>query len=859
MLMMLTCPVCAQVVSEYDASLDYEKANTQPISGDHFGMCKFTRDQQGQQRFDAVWRALKVLAERGMAVSGMPSSPEDNGQQARRPTETETFKITARQTAILESLCADNFHQYSADKHPTKGTGRWVENRNQFRSWRRGEKTKLWVYGNAATGKSYLAKHIINMLSAEENLEVVECFLDGRLKERNNLEAILRSTMHQAAKLNTEVWATAISQFKIAQSPKGSAVWTRTILRELWPTLMAQAVVSGSRIAIIIDGFDEISEHDQYDFLDCLQACDQELERLNQHHVLQGNTEKSAALLCRDLRVLILSRWCLSVDQSNLEFVQYKITEDDTLMDIRLTVETELARFARTATYSPGFQKEICDAVTRGARGIYLWATVMIADIRTEMPREPQLQQQLQQLPRSLAELYDLILGRIRNRPGRAAERTKTILLWVVFGLEPLTLLELNAGLALAKLWAETQGRQIDDDSVTLRMVDPGVFKAWLVMLCGQLLRMSSRNHVQPVHRTLVQYLNTRPDIFTKQHKHWKVPNHAWFYQSEREAHRRLGMLCAAYLMMPSFRNSGDAFDATDAGRAKWESKVQGRMESHELVRYSSLCWSKHFDLAGLARSKNPDKQQWTALEDVRTEFAISWAEVWWYARKWRGSDFPGRDVPLSIIIDDKEEFDSSLVPPAQSQWEDQPPSTDTLVATEGTEAQEISSAVANPSPTPLELTNPVHQGPVHQDAVPGKRSFMDPKNANKVRHNLTPTDPSPTVPAPTDPPATNSSHTKASRSTRRPKDRQSTNALRPDPLTFTSPKARPRTSSDLEPSRQTPPKPAPTSTTWTDNPPGERINRSAQPARPTTELIAKSGKRYVFRNMDSHRFTRSP
>ncbi|KAG7285042.1 hypothetical protein NEMBOFW57_009662 [Staphylotrichum longicolle] len=285
---------------------------------------------------------------------------------------------------------------------------------------------------------------------------------------------------------------------------------------------MAQVVVSGSGIAIIIDGFDEISEHDQYDFLECLQACDQQLERLNKHPVLQGNTEGSAALLCRDLRVLILSRWCLSVDQSSLEFVQYKITEDDTMMDIRLTVETELARFARIAMYSPGFQKEICDAVTRGARGIYLWATVMIADIRTEMPREPQLQQQLQQLPRSLAELYDLILGRIKNRPGRAAERTKTVLLWVVFGLEPLTLLELNAGLALAKLWAETRGRQIDNDSVTLRMVDSGVFKASLVMLCGQLLRMSSRNHVQPVHSTLVQYLNTHPDIFKEQNKRWK-------------------------------------------------------------------------------------------------------------------------------------------------------------------------------------------------------------------------------------------------------------------------------------------------------------------------------------------------
>jgi hypothetical protein len=659
------------------------------------------------------------------------------------------------------------------------------------------------------------------MLSTEEDVQLIECFLDGRLRERNNVEALLRSTMQQAAKLRPDIWANATKQIKVAQLDNGVVAWTRKILRELWPTFMAKAVMSSGRLVIVLDGFDEIPENDQYAFLNCLQACDRELWQMNKLAALQSAKDGVAAPLYRTLRILILSRWCLSLDESTLDFVQYKIKEQDTFTDIHLTVQTELRRFARKARYSQEFQGTLCDAVTQGARGIYLWATVMMADIEIWMPREAQLQQQLQHLPKSLAELYDMILGRIKSRPGSAAERTKRVLLWVVFCLEPLTLHELNAGLALAELWTERRGRQVDSGSITSRMVDPECFKVSLVILCGQLLSLSSRNHVQPVHRTLVQYLTTHPEVFMTHHADWVVPNHVWFYRHEQEAHRALGMLCAAYLMMPSFEDSGNAFVASEEGRARWENKVRVRVENHALVRYSALCWSRHFALTGVARAEERDGQDCTALENITTEFAISWAEVWWYVRQWRGNDFPVEDMPLGMIIANEEQFDSSLIPPGELRWTDQPPSTDTLVASEDTDTEKINST--------------------HPDPASVNRSLTD---ANVARTDPLFADPSPTNRIPTDLPAADLSHTSPSLSTRPRTDRRSTNKSATDPLTVVNPEVRPRTPSESVSTSE-----ARTSSAPTDHiePAAQQGSSATGPSNNPTSL-----DRYVFLNPDN-------
>jgi hypothetical protein len=457
--------------------------------------------------------------------------------------------------------------------------------------------------------------------------------------------------MHQLATGDSKLWAWAVRL-----SGNTTTDWTEEQLAKLWPDLVAKAATDyKGGVSILLDGFDQIGEKDQNEFLDCLRTCEYKLG----HRAHQ-------------LRVLILSRWCSSLHNSERGFVEYEIREQDNAKDIRRTVQRELDYFAHHANYSYDFQKRLCNDITRGAQGIYLWATVMIADIGIRMPDEEQLGQQLENLPKDLAELYDWILGNINSVPGDSVPRTQRVLLWVVFGLEPLELQQLNHALALAELWAKDRERVITQELIQKRMTkSPEVFKAALYRLCGQLLRLSATNHVEPIHGTLTEYLTTHPDVFKdRDHRNWRVPNHETFHLSEQEAHSDLGRMCAAYLMMPPFASSGERFNASAKGCARWELKVQTRVENHPLAKYAALCWLKHAAFAGpvqpTPKEETRDVENQKTLRNMSTGYGSSWYEVWWFARRWRDFDFPGPVEDFEALLADVERTDNALLPPVE-------------------------------------------------------------------------------------------------------------------------------------------------------------------------------------------------
>ncbi|KAL8371673.1 hypothetical protein RB595_001463 [Gaeumannomyces hyphopodioides] len=625
------------VLSEGDTYLG--GADSQPLSGDHLGICKFRADETGKTRSKPVFSALEKLTK--VAIGTDESRLDD----------------------LLKSLCTDEFHDESDEPSPTKDTGRWIESTAEFQEWQDGATKKLWIHGDTAVGKTYLARNIINRLRDMEEVHVVRCFLDGRLKERNTSHAIFRSTIHQLAAIYPDIWSKTRAWEKLSISPNikvdlskarredGTAMrWEVEDLMILWKDMVAEAAVNGDKgLAIVVDGFDEIPEGDQTEFLDCLQGCER---------------EKTGGYGRPDLRVLVLSRWCASLDDKARGFAAYEIKKSDNEQDIRQTVEKALRGFARQANYSEPFQNELCGAVVKGAQGTYLWATLMMADIRINRPKQHQLEQQLKELPRSLAKLFDEIIGRIESRGDSSWNTTRDVLLWVVFGLEPLGLQELNAALALTKVCQNPPKEPIDAELIGEWMSDPDMFKARLAMACGQLLSISTMNHVTTVHRTLADYLNTTPGRFEEWG--WEMPNHKRFYRSPKDAHAKLGHICAAYLRMPSFEDAGQRFKKTDNG-AEWEIKVGGRITNHQLVSYAALCWSRHFQAARAAGGDDGSSSHMD-IRDPTKGLCVSWSEVWWYFRKWRALPFPETLEDLELLLREAKTAGNSLLPPTEDQ-----------------------------------------------------------------------------------------------------------------------------------------------------------------------------------------------
>ncbi|KAK3314378.1 hypothetical protein B0H66DRAFT_595100 [Apodospora peruviana] len=574
------------------------------LSGDHIGLCKFAAEDTLQ--FRAVVKELRRLM--------------NDSQKAQY--------ISKIHREVLSSLCTVDFHRYSLQIRPTKGTCHWIE--KQLNIHDQGTKP-LWIHGRPACGKTYLAKYIIHKLRTTKH-DVMECFLNCELEERRDCHAILRSTIHQVARSNSGL----IDKFLLREYEETKlqpVIWGTKTLGNLWPAVMAETV-KHHKLTMVIDGFDELTDRDQEAFISCF-----------------AQFEELAQRRRKNLRLVILSRPCSSLHLHRADFETIDLDTQDNSGDIYLTVEEKLARFAGPMNYSASIKREVCRKVTKGAKGMYLWAAVMIADLEDRLLNEWELKQQLETLPRELAELYDSILGRISAKRNGQGQIVKMILRWVTFRQEKLRIPELGVGLALARHRKDHPTIAVTDSLLRRYKAPPPSIKPWIFRLCGQLVRFS-RDNVQPLHRSLSQYLTTPTAELRRDHPDWRIPHHSKFYLPIEESHAVLGSLCVSYLTMSYFENSGAPFQPTVDGRAVWVNKVRARMGNHEFARYSALCWSKHLKEAGsVTTSREVDEEGKMILENEETHHAICWSEIWWLKRRWPALDFPVRDLEIGNII----------------------------------------------------------------------------------------------------------------------------------------------------------------------------------------------------------------
>ncbi|RYP34893.1 hypothetical protein DL767_004069 [Monosporascus sp. MG133] len=509
---------------------------------------------------------------------------------------------------------------------------------------------KLWIHGYPACGKTFLAYFIVGHLreSKSEQAEVMYCFLDARVEAGRDRDAILRQTLHQATRIDPALISNCL--YNVYRKSKTRTL-TIDVLCRLWPEVMA-LLAKRKRLMIVIDGFDEIDDKYQEEFLGCF-----------------NESEK----LCREkrlnLRLLILSRCCPSLDRHKQSFRTYEIAIDDTARDISVTVSKSVERLSRITGFPKFFQKMVIEGISEGARGTYLWATVLLADIEITLPSLCELNKRLKTLPREMAELYDSILGRMDSRV------VKLILRWVNFQYKALSIQELDIGLAMAKIWDKDPGSSINDPPLQSDTIDTRDVKLALHGMCGQLIRFSraeSGNEIEvlPVHRSLTLYLATPTRRLREQHRDpINIPHHDKFFMAETESHATLGNLCVAYLTMPRFADPGKRFQADGKGPKDWECKVRKRMENDEFAGYAALFWSKHLEKAGpdISKHSSPlDLERRKMLRDKESGYARCWFEMWWLCKEKPIKEFPVEEPKMDEIIGPEL---SEIQQPGESYW----------------------------------------------------------------------------------------------------------------------------------------------------------------------------------------------
>ncbi|RYP18167.1 hypothetical protein DL765_004093 [Monosporascus sp. GIB2] len=575
----------------------------QQLEGDHMGICKFRRDASDKSAFKLVCDGMNYLI-----------------RQA--PKALDKLELEAKRA--LYSLCPRGFHGYFMAREPTEGTCDWISERQDFQDWlgEGRDNQMLWIQGPPASGKSYLARHIITDLIPSAGQEVAHCFLTDSLPGRGNIEALLRATLYHALRLEPNLVAEFLHPtfLKAQQRPRvrDEEIWTRDILTTLWPDAVAKVVDTRS-LTLVVDGFDQMGSECQQDFMDCLAAFEA--------RTTPGNKHK--------LRVLLLSREYPETADSQPsgldQFQTYKMTPKDTLPDVARTVMASLrdSDYQNLTGGTDEHLPELCKTIVQGSQGTYLSATMTVEELRRSRENGDvrTTKELLEDLPRDTIGLYDRILKRMHENEN-SLSLVQQVLRWAVFQKEPLREAEFEIAMAVGMALDQNSKPHITIQELE-RLLASGI-RAMTERYCSQAVEFGS-GYLTLVHGDLKESLTSRNGELSSKLS----------YMDEGPSQAALASVCIAYLTMPYFADSGTPLQPGKVDM--WESKVSERIRGHPFVRYAAIFWFKHLEAAGACwQEVNPQIDQGRELlQDGSTEYAKCWTEVWWVFRG-AAQEYPG-------------------------------------------------------------------------------------------------------------------------------------------------------------------------------------------------------------------------
>jgi hypothetical protein len=295
----------------------------------------------------------------------------------------------------------------------------------------------------------------------------------------------------------------------------------------------------------------------------------------------------------------------------------------DIIQDIGATVKSKVDQIGHKRKLPSELQSRICEDILNGSEGIFLWATLMVEEMKLGEASEDAIRKRLRNLPRGILELYDQILGNMLSDEANV----KKVMLWILGAIRPLKLSELNVAFAIrkgAESWISIKSNLSFDVKGDIRRY------------CGQLVRISN-DTVELIHRSLEDFLTCDIATFGNAAKLVNQPRFRIFHA---DAHRCISEACIAYLLLDEF---GDAIPIM-AGVSERESRIRACLEDYKFLAYSAQYWMQHWRLS-------PHEEDGVSIKNLTNEGSPkldTWIAVNWYL-KHPMENPPGNLTPLHL------------------------------------------------------------------------------------------------------------------------------------------------------------------------------------------------------------------
>ena len=419
-------------------------------------------------------------------------------------------------TAIIETLSFETIKwREQAILKPFEKTFSWVVfrqpeefNGNQlwssFPEWLEGSTNQpYWITGKPGSGKSTLMKFILQHPSIKIHLpkwagdfDVIVtsyyAWVAGADLQRS-CEGLQRTLLYQILKLNPSLipevaprrWSLLCTLRSVVNMPP----WKRWEIEESFEILLSQSERT-LRLALFIDGLDEFDSPP--------------LEVLNLIHKMS---------LRNGIKICVASRQWTEFNDAFRQNPMLRM-QDLTTADMAHFVQAKLEGNRGFVELKRIFPIEatclISDVVSK-ANGVFLWVSLVVTSLLeglTEGDRLLELQATMKQLPSDIAELYDAIWSRIRDRNIVASSK---LLVTFKAAKEPLS----HLNLWLADETDESKKLDFDMNSITADG------RASITEIMHRRLDSRTRGILEISHNGMVDFLHRTARDWTLQPAVW--------------------------------------------------------------------------------------------------------------------------------------------------------------------------------------------------------------------------------------------------------------------------------------------------------------------------------------------------
>ncbi|KAL2016770.1 hypothetical protein VTK56DRAFT_2983 [Thermocarpiscus australiensis] len=426
------------------------------------------------------------------ALAAVVSSHRGPSRRGAQVSAEEDRDALSRFLGVYEAP-EDDLMIYESVK--AAGSCEWLTTREYYRSWKASRDSGfLWLRGRPGAGKTVLATHIISDLR-RQGLDCCFFFFQAGDNIKSTANASLRSMAWQMAMLHPGVF----DKLKAIMSEWRDGPIDTIDSRSMWRKIFLSGIL---KVQL---------ESPQFWVIDAMDECQDPADMVSFLTRIQEHWPLSAVVTSRDAVDANLKG-----GSPNTDIQGYTISEQDTLGDISLLLQANLAQLPCSGSTRWPTPEAMASHILEMSEGCFLWASLICSELR-QVTSEREIIKAMESTPSDMDAVYRSILAKMQAaRFGKAT--AKAFIAWTAYAFRPLSVDEIRTPIEM----------DIDDKIDDVQRA--------ISRCSGGLVYVDQRGKVRLVHLTAREFL-TRQGVESE------------FIVPAVEGHRRLATVCLRFLL----------------------------------------------------------------------------------------------------------------------------------------------------------------------------------------------------------------------------------------------------------------------------------------------------------------------